>query len=437
MLRSITMFEGSPSYKQRRKKIPGESSSMTTDLLQQPVRSQSLVGAPSTVPSQFSQMGNAPIVTPLVPSSLAPMVHSQPLMASSQPHGVYMHHPSPISSGPSLLGGPSLRDTESPFNITPSPPSSSAGSGLGFPAGVHLLGKAYPCPLFSCGRQFKRMEHLKRHVRTHTMEKPYACELCGKRFSRSDNLNQHLRTHGRGPMTQGGSPSSEMAQLLATPTGSSGGFDYTTEEDEFESYGDYESGTPGQGPFIPLQDERSTFAFETSTRGALWDAPRMSDVYVGQQAPLQPGMWASPLEIGSPSYSDDSGASSQHSGSPHNGLPSPAGSGHLHMGGDVNTPATTVYPSPNCSPNGPSYMPRAMQSSADVYLSQGQSQQSPPQTGYGIQYSAPADRLSFDSLGSQSQQSSGMYFADDRGYASDGVVYVSPPQRSLPITVYM
>jgi transcription factor STE12 len=62
--------------------------------------------------------------------------------------------------------------------------------------------KAFVCPLFSCGRMFKRQEHLKRHLRTHTMERPYACPKCKKRFSRSDNLNQHLRTHDRGgPIT--------------------------------------------------------------------------------------------------------------------------------------------------------------------------------------------------------------------------------------------
>ncbi|EKM52829.1 uncharacterized protein PHACADRAFT_31267 [Phanerochaete carnosa HHB-10118-sp] len=58
--------------------------------------------------------------------------------------------------------------------------------------------KAFVCPLFSCGRMFKRMEHLKRHLRTHTLERPYQCQRCKKRFSRSDNLNQHLRTHTRG-----------------------------------------------------------------------------------------------------------------------------------------------------------------------------------------------------------------------------------------------
>lgn len=58
--------------------------------------------------------------------------------------------------------------------------------------------KTYTCPLPTCGRLFKRLEHLKRHVRTHTMERPYSCPVCGKRFSRSDNLAQHRKTHERG-----------------------------------------------------------------------------------------------------------------------------------------------------------------------------------------------------------------------------------------------
>lgn len=50
-----------------------------------------------------------------------------------------------------------------------------------------------------CGRRFKRMEHLKRHTRTHTQERPHKCPVasCGKSFGRSDNLSQHLKTHFR------------------------------------------------------------------------------------------------------------------------------------------------------------------------------------------------------------------------------------------------
>ncbi|OAD05327.1 C2H2-type zinc finger transcription factor, partial [Mucor lusitanicus CBS 277.49] len=57
--------------------------------------------------------------------------------------------------------------------------------------------KVYTCPLPQCGRLFKRLEHLKRHFRTHTLERPYSCNMCGKHFSRTDNLAQHKKTHNR------------------------------------------------------------------------------------------------------------------------------------------------------------------------------------------------------------------------------------------------
>ncbi|KAF9891207.1 hypothetical protein FE257_004771 [Aspergillus nanangensis] len=46
-----------------------------------------------------------------------------------------------------------------------------------------------------CGRSFRRTEHLERHVRTHTKEKPYIC-FCGSAFTRRDLLKRHTRiTH--------------------------------------------------------------------------------------------------------------------------------------------------------------------------------------------------------------------------------------------------
>jgi transcription factor STE12 len=67
--------------------------------------------------------------------------------------------------------------------------------------------KSHSCPIPMCGRLFKRLEHLKRHVRTHTQERPYICTLCNKAFSRSDNLAQHRRTHETS--ADGSAPSEE------------------------------------------------------------------------------------------------------------------------------------------------------------------------------------------------------------------------------------
>lgn len=55
-------------------------------------------------------------------------------------------------------------------------------------------GKPFPCP--DCTKQFKRSEHLKRHIRSvHSNIRPFHCKYCEKQFSRSDNLAQHLKTH--------------------------------------------------------------------------------------------------------------------------------------------------------------------------------------------------------------------------------------------------
>ncbi|KAH8551306.1 hypothetical protein BGW37DRAFT_407886, partial [Umbelopsis sp. PMI_123] len=60
-------------------------------------------------------------------------------------------------------------------------------------------GKVHVCQVPHCQRKFKRLEHLKRHMRTHTMERPFTCSIkgCNKSFSRSDNLSQHIKTHQR------------------------------------------------------------------------------------------------------------------------------------------------------------------------------------------------------------------------------------------------
>src|SRR5271154_4629472 len=43
----------------------------------------------------------------------------------------------------------------------------------------------------TCGRSFARLEHLKRHERSHTKEKPFECPECARCFARRDLLLRH------------------------------------------------------------------------------------------------------------------------------------------------------------------------------------------------------------------------------------------------------
>ncbi|XP_063216240.1 zinc finger protein OZF-like isoform X3 [Bacillus rossius redtenbacheri] len=52
----------------------------------------------------------------------------------------------------------------------------------------------------TCGKVFQQLRELARHVKVHTGDKPFACELCPMRFSRRDKLARHSKVHGvRGP----------------------------------------------------------------------------------------------------------------------------------------------------------------------------------------------------------------------------------------------
>ncbi|KAG2135357.1 STE-12 alpha [Suillus bovinus] len=202
----LSIFEGSPTYKQRRKKPASRLDAITrSDSEETPIHAHEVgVGygpndSSMTAADMFKsqargeQDSNVRRAKAVLQAQDSAIWSATPQLAPAQTSATL-----PVFGQRSPNKQPSSQSHLHPF-----PEHSSLSSFLSDIDGHHatsemtLTSKVFVCPLYSCGRLFKRMEHLKRHVRTHTMERPFPCDFCKKRFSRSDNLNQHLRIHTR------------------------------------------------------------------------------------------------------------------------------------------------------------------------------------------------------------------------------------------------
>ncbi|KAG2001420.1 hypothetical protein GB937_010154 [Aspergillus fischeri] len=59
-------------------------------------------------------------------------------------------------------------------------------------------GNLVPRNLYQCGtcsQSYSRIDHLRRHILSHTQEKPHQCSVCSKRFGRIDLLRRHSALH--------------------------------------------------------------------------------------------------------------------------------------------------------------------------------------------------------------------------------------------------
>ncbi|WEJ93051.1 hypothetical protein PSN45_000511 [Yamadazyma tenuis] len=119
---------------------------------------------------------------------------SAPASAGLTPLSLSMHHPHQHSASmvqpPHQLSPASLQQAKEinpsfvpdlPIKIT------DKASSLSDPK------KKHACPL--CYARFHRPEHVKRHMKSHSSEKPFECDQpnCNKRFNRKDNLKAHLK----------------------------------------------------------------------------------------------------------------------------------------------------------------------------------------------------------------------------------------------------
>ncbi|CAO3587538.1 unnamed protein product [Absidia cylindrospora] len=210
----LPLFDGSPTYKQRRHRAASVTTShhqysgtATSPLSLSPALT-TLTAATAAASVNSENGKNDSIKQHKRPSS---MIMSSQLAKAAIAAGHHHHHDSKNKKNDEMtaeyLSGPDddMTDDDDQMDNANNKTLISASSYNALAKATSALASVmsddprarctFTCPLHACGKLFRRLEHLKRHLRTHTLHRPHLCQTCGKRFSRSDNLAQHKKVH--------------------------------------------------------------------------------------------------------------------------------------------------------------------------------------------------------------------------------------------------
>jgi hypothetical protein len=144
---------------------------------------------PTSVPNFYHPYAaGTPVAAPMTPASYPRHIRTQ------HQHTHSLSDPSLAASIALLPSQHAAQYMSPPTPSSGSTPRRAARSSRGnLPLVVSALDKSHACE--ECDKRFKRLEHLRRHHKTHTGERVFRCDVvgCGKWFSRSDNLVAHKR----------------------------------------------------------------------------------------------------------------------------------------------------------------------------------------------------------------------------------------------------
>lgn len=172
------------------------------------------------------------------------------------------------------------------LELEQSPPSSrkptKGGKGMG---SAGSSPKTFQCTGYpGCNMVFTRSEHLARHERKHTGEKPYRCIVanCPRVFSRYDNMIQHTQTHSdrskRDSLVPGSSGPSRSSSVQSTPLISDrarGGSSPVVFGPGYDDHRYSQHNSPGlvHSPAFGQQSQQHYYPYQTQQHPMQWTLP--------------------------------------------------------------------------------------------------------------------------------------------------------------------